>query len=290
LWHVDPGKPPALYTPAEGWKNLKIWGMGIASTDINGDGYPDYFLTSMADNKLQTFGAGPAVGDPPKPEYKDIALALGAVAQRPYTGGDVRPSTGWHAQFEDVNNDGLDDLFIAKGNVSKMPDFAENDPNNLLLQGSDGKFDEVGDKAGVASMATSRGAALADFNLDGLPDLVVVNRWQTAQLWRNATPNAGHWVDVALRQPGANRDGIGAFVEVRCNGKVMRREITSGGGHASGQIGWWHFGLGEVPQAEVRVVWPDGAADEWQPVAADSFYVVERGKAPVAWVPKAKAS
>ena len=54
LWHVDPGKAPALYTDSEGWKLLRIWGMGIASYDLNADGYPEYFLTSMADNKLQT--------------------------------------------------------------------------------------------------------------------------------------------------------------------------------------------------------------------------------------------
>ena len=57
LWRVEPGKPPALYTDADGWKLLRIWGMGIASYDLNGDGYPEYFLTSMADNKLQTLAA-----------------------------------------------------------------------------------------------------------------------------------------------------------------------------------------------------------------------------------------
>ena len=62
LWHVDPGKAPALYTDAEGWKPLRIWGMGIASYDLNGDGYPEYFLTSMADNKLQTLAAVPQDG------------------------------------------------------------------------------------------------------------------------------------------------------------------------------------------------------------------------------------
>ena len=68
------------------------------------------------------------------------------------------------------------DLFIAKGNVWDMPDFAMQDPNNLLLQQPDGKFKEAGDKAGVASVEQARGAALADFNLDGLVDMVVVNR------------------------------------------------------------------------------------------------------------------
>jgi len=47
LWKIQPGKPPTAYTPEEGWKRLQIWGMGIASHDIDGDGFPDVFLTSM---------------------------------------------------------------------------------------------------------------------------------------------------------------------------------------------------------------------------------------------------
>ena len=156
LWHVDPGKAPALYTAAEGWKPLRIWGMGVASYDLDFDGFPEYFLTSMADNKLQTLAA-PGSG---KAEFKDVAFAKGVTAHRPYTGEDLKPSTAWHTQFEDVNNDGLADLFIAKGNVAKMPDFAAKDPNNLLLQQPDGKFVEAGDKAGVASteICARRGA------------------------------------------------------------------------------------------------------------------------------------
>ncbi len=287
MWHVEPGKAPALYTAEEGWKYLRIWGMGIASYDLTGDGYPEYFLTSMADNKLQTLAAVPAEGKP-KPSYADIAFARGATAHRPYTGGDWHPSTAWHTQFEDVNNDGLADLFIAKGNVAEMPDFAAKDPNNLLLQQPDGKFQEAGDKAGVASMAIARGAALADFNLDGLVDLVVVNRWTKAELWRNTSANAGRWIEVKLDQPAPNRDAIGAWVEVRCDGaSVMRREITSGGGHAGGQSGWWHFGLGDTGRAELRVLWPDGTDGGWHPVDADNFYVLKRGGTAEKWSPPA---
>ena len=91
------------------------------------------------------------------PPTRTSPIAKGVTAHRPYTGGDLRPSTGWHTQFEDVNNDGLVDLLIVKGNVAKMPDFAEKDPNNLLLQGADGKFTEAGDKAGIASFARRPG-------------------------------------------------------------------------------------------------------------------------------------
>ncbi|HVX80193.1 MAG TPA: CRTAC1 family protein [Devosiaceae bacterium] len=283
LWRLEPGKPPALYTAAEGWKPLKIWGMGIASHDLNGDGYPDYFITSMADNKLQTLVA--PSGDAVAPSYKDVAFARGVTAQQPYDGGDVRPSTAWHTQFEDVNNDGLVDLFIAKGNVDQMPDFAARDPNNLLLQGKDGRFTEVGGQAGIDNNGVSRGAALVDFNLDGQLDLVVVNRRTDAQLWRNTTKSPNHWAEFRLEEPGANRDAIGSWIEVRTGAAVMRREITVGGGHASGQSGWWHFGLGDADKAEVRVIWPDGRAGDWSPIGADAFYVLAPDGAPQAWTP-----
>lgn len=282
MWHVDPGKAPALYTAAEGWKPLKIWGMGIASSDVNGDGYPDYFLTSMADSKLQVLADGPG-----KATYKDVAFADHAIAQRPYTGGDLRPSTGWHAEFQDVNNDGRQDLFVAKGNVSSMSDFAARDPNNLMLGQPDGTFAEAGDKAGVASFRQARGAAVVDLNGDGQMDIVVVNRNEGAEVWRNAGTGTGgaplgHWLQLAPHQKGGNRDAIGAWIEVRSGDKVQRREITSGGGHAGGQLGWWHFGLGGEMSAEVRVLWPDGTSSDWSSLAADAFYDLPRGNPPVA--------
>jgi len=100
MWRIAPGEAPRLYSDKEGWKYLRVWGMGIASFDLTGSGYPDYFLTSMADHKLQRLDK-PAADRGMKPSYTDVAFPNGVTAHRPYTGGDVRPSTGWHAQFED---------------------------------------------------------------------------------------------------------------------------------------------------------------------------------------------
>ena len=284
LWHVEPGKDPVAYTAEEGWKPLKIWGMGIASYDLDFNGMPEYFLTSMADSKLQR--AIPAAdGSPIVPTFADVGFKAGVTAHRPYTGPEKKPSTGWHAQFDDVNNDGMVDLFVAKGNVDAMPDFAIEDPNNLLLQRTDGTFLEAGDLAGVASMKTARGAALADFNLDGLLDLVVVNRREAAQLWRNTSINGGHWIEVEINQPGANTDAVGAWIEVKRGDVVMRQEITVGGGHASGQIGWRHFGLGAAKAVEIRVLWPDGVYGEWSGVKADQFYILDRDQPARVWTP-----
>jgi enediyne biosynthesis protein E4 len=282
MWHIDPGAPPRLYTEKDdGWKRLRIWGMGIAAADITRDGHQDYFLTSMADNKFQIL-KDPASG---KPDFADLAFKSGITAHRPYTGGDLKPSTGWHAQFADMNNDGRLDLFIAKGNVAKMPDFAEKDPNNLLLGQEDGTFVEAGDRAGVGSMGIARGAQVVDLNLDGMLDLVVQNRWTGAEVWRQAgTPGDG-WVQVRLQQDGANRDAIGSVIEIRRGDKVERHEIASGGGHLSGSIGWLHFGLGAADTVELRVIWPDGQTGDWITLPARTFQILRPGTAAESWPP-----
>jgi len=288
LWRIDPGAPPHLYSHAEGWQTVRVWGMGIASADVTGDGYPDYYLTSQADNKLQTLTDGPA-----QPRFGDIALAKGVTAHRPYQGDVTMPSTAWHAEFGDVNNDGLTDLFVTKGNVEAMPDYAAQDPNNLLLGQADGSFIEGAPAAGIVTYARGRGAALADLNLDGMLDLVVVNRRENVQVWRDvgfgdaAQPvSMGNWVGLRLTDPGSNRDAVGSWIEVRIGERTMLREVTVGGGHAGGQLGWIHFGIGSADRVEVRVTWPDGEVGPWLSLEANNFAVVERGaEAARPWLP-----
>lgn len=271
LWKVLPGQAPALYTEAEGWKRLQIWGMGIASYDLLGTGLPVYYITSMGDNKLQ------ASKDAAAPSFGDIAFIRSATAHRPYVGGDAHISTAWHAQFEDVNNDGWIDLFVAKGNVGFMRDAAAKDPNNLMLGQPDGSFLEVGDKAGIASYLRGRGAQVVDFNGDGLLDIVVVNRLDKAQIWRNTSQGLGNWLEVRISQTGANRDAIGAWFEVQLpNQKVLRRELTVGGGHASGNLGWVHFGLGDAESVKLRIEWPDGVWGDWVELKSNQHVFLDR--------------
>jgi hypothetical protein len=205
-------------------------------------------------------------------------------AARPATGGDVLPSTAWHPEFQDVNNDGFVDLFISKGNVSAMPDYAARDPSDLLLGQPDGMFVEGAEAAGIVADARGRGAALADLDLDGMLDLVEVFLGDGARVWRNVGSGdaeqpapMGSWLAVRLAEPGGNRDAIGAWIEVQVGEATLRRELTVGGGHIGGQLGWTHFGLGSAAEAKVRVAWPDGETGPWIPAAADEFVTIERG-------------
>jgi enediyne biosynthesis protein E4 len=279
LWRVAPGERPRLYTDADGWVSMQIFGMGIAEYDVNGDGYPDYYLTSQGDNRLQTLAAGPD-----QPSYRDIAFKRGVVSTRPNSGGQDLPSTSWHPEFQDVNNDGFVDLFVSKGNVNAQPGFATKDPSDLFLGQPDGTFKQEAVAAGIAEFDRGRGAALADFNLDGLPDLIEVHYGAPVRIWLNAGSGdaarpgqMGNWLDVRPTQKGPNPDAIGAWIEVKVGDATMRRELTIGGGHAGGQLGWTHFGLGPAGNAQVRVKWPDGQTGPWIQVAANQFVYLDRG-------------
>ena len=302
LWRMDAGRYPRLWSASEGWAPLVIWGMGIAEADLDADGFPEYALTSMGDTKLQRLDLAEAEEEG-RPAYDDVAFELGATAHRPHAGGDHRPSTGWHAAFADLNNDARLDLYIAKGNVEAMADFAAFDPDNLLLGTADGRFVERGAAAGIATDARSRGAAVVDLNADGLLDLAVVHREAPVALWRNtgvaaAASNApdgargagaraaGNWLAVELAQPGANPRAIGARLSIRTGDRVQARRLSVGGGHGSGALGFEHVGLGVAERATVRVQWPDGRWSAPYRVFANRHVIIERDD-PVArqWFP-----
>ena len=236
--------------PEDGWNNVSLWGMGIASRDLNADGRDEVMLTSMGDQLLQLAQEDGT--------YRAAPFTIGTYSQRPHVGDDGRPSTGWHAEFGDINNDGRADLFIAKGNVDQMPGMAMEDPNNLLIQNADGTFTEAAATAGVATTERSRGAALVDFDGDGLQDLIVTNRRAPLELYRNATADTGSWINIDLRQDGINRFAIGAVITVETDAQTQIIQHVIGGGHAGGHLVGRHVGLGDAQQAIITVAWPDG--------------------------------
>lgn len=272
LWAME--SIPRLYSAKDGWIDYSLWGMGIASRDLTGDGYPEIFLTSMGDQKLQSLDRSSN-----HPRYLNASFDRGITAHRPFTGDDGRPSTGWHAEFADINDDGRDDIFIAKGNVEQMMSSAVRDPNNLLMQNAAGVFEEKAVSAGIVSFAKGRGATLTDLNLDGLPDLAVLNRNAAVEIYQNRSVPNGHWLLLRLQQAGINPDAIGAWIEVHAQNSSWFREITIGGGHAGGACGYQHFGLGEAASVSLRVTWPDGVVSDWVNLATNRRYQLTRNGA-----------
>lgn len=118
--------------------------------------------------------------------------------------------------------------------------------------------------------------------------MIEVNRRDNVKLWRNvgwgeasAPEHMGEWLAVQLEQTGPTRDGIESWIEVQIGDRTVWRGWTVGGGHASGQLGWIHIGMGAEDRVRLRVQWPDGEVGSWMVTEAGNFAIVERGAAKV---------
>ncbi|NJO32604.1 MAG: hypothetical protein HC869_05190 [Rhodospirillales bacterium] len=58
-------------------------------------------------------------------------------------------------------------------------------------------------------------------------DVLIVNRKENARLFRNNAKSLGNWIGVKLEREGANRDGIGAWIEVRVGARSNRAKSPS---------------------------------------------------------------
>ena len=244
LWRIAPGTPPVPYTAADGWRPLQIWGMGIASQDITGDGVPEVFLTSQGDNKLQTLVR--------RESNRRTRTSRSAPASPPPAlhGRRHPPSTAWHAEFQDVNNDGFADLFVTKGNVDAQPDYASRIRATCCSARRTGSSSS---RPTAGSWITGRPVAPPSSTSTSTACSTSSSSTGATTSRCGATPGEetpsveamGDWIDVRPRQPAPNveRSGAGST-----SGSAIgrdTRELTIGGGHASGQLGWVHVGLGK---------------------------------------------
>ena len=96
----------------------------------------------------------------------------------------------------------------------------------------------------------------------------------------------GNWIGLELDNGKINRMAVGARINVKTGNLNQTRTVQIGGGHASGQSGFIHFGLGVAERANIRIQWPDG---DWSPeyrIHANQFAVIRRNETkPLYWVP-----
>ena len=254
--------------------------MGVTAGDFDGDGDEDLFMTHLS-SQTNTL-------------YVNDGKAIFIDATDRFDLGFVsRPFTGFGSEWFDYDNDGALDLFVANGRVTAQDrvvdgityPFAEPDQlfHNQILDGGDRrKFRDVSESSGVTRgpIAVGRGAAFGDIDNDGDVDIVVTNNNGPSRLLLNDGGNRRHWISVRLHGVHANREGLGARVAVlRRDEPPLWRRVHRDGSYASANDVRVHFGLGETAFLEgIGVVWPDGGAEVWRSVAADSFVALRQGE------------
>jgi hypothetical protein len=192
----------------------------------------------------------------------------------------------WGTGFQDFDNDGWLDILVANGNVSplsdQLPHEAPYRERLQLFRNLGGRnFDEVAPATGLndGPLQSRRGAAFGDVNNDGLVDVVIYNVGQPPALLVNETQNGNHRVLLKLVGTKANRDAIGARVNVQTSRMTQIAEVHAGGSYLSSNDQRIHFGLGADEILEkLTIRWPSGNVEVLTKLLADSIYTIVEGK------------
>ena len=187
---------------------------GVAVGDYDNDGYPDLFVAGVHHNTLyHNNGDG---------TFTDVTAKAGLEHSNDPQYGPLWSIT---AAWVDVNNDGLLDLFVAnylQWNYQKEPlcgigDFYDycapelypGQPNQLFLNRGDGTFEDVSAQWGLGShVGKAMGVGVADYDLDGRPDLFVTND----RLYNFLFHNTGQKFEEVALQAGVALVEDGDFI------------------------------------------------------------------------------
>jgi hypothetical protein len=186
---------------------------GVAVADYDNDGYPDLFVAGVHHNSLyHNNGDG---------TFTDVTAKAGLDHPDPQYG----PLWSVAAVWLDVNGDGLLDLFVINylqwnfatepicsyHNVSDYcaPNFYKGLPDQLFMNQGDGSFRDVSAEWGIrAQVGKGMGGAMADYDLDGKPDIFVTNDGYYNYLFHNT----GQRFDEVAMQAGVALPEDGNFI------------------------------------------------------------------------------
>ena len=246
-----------------------VSGMGADFRDVDNDGWDDIWISAFEGDTFPLFkNRGPA-GD-----FAEITAASGVASA-------TRPMSGWSNGIFDFDNDGWKDLLVVRGhaldNIAQMSLRRPEEPNTVLRNLGNGKFQDVSAGAGPAfeSPAPHRGVAFGDLDNDGRMDAVVSVLNGKAQLFHNVSPGGNHWLLLKLVGVKSNRMGLGAQVRIATEAGVQYNHATTSTGYACSSDPRVHFGLGAAKVVkEIDIVWPSRIHQTLRNVAADQILTV----------------
>jgi hypothetical protein len=253
--------------------------MGVALGDVDGDGLFDIVVTHLTQETHTLWKQGP------RGIFRDQTVAVGLTKPR-YRG------TGFGAVLADFNNDGLLDLAVVNGRVSRgspadlptLPAFWRSyaERNQLFANDGMGRFRDITQENGpfCGTPSVGRGLAYGDLGNRGAIDLLVTSVAGPARLYRNTVPVRGHWLTVRAVDPDLHRDAYGAEVTVYAGNRRWLRWINPGTSYLCSNDPRAHFGLGAVEHVDrIEVLWPHQDTPEtFDGGAVDRQITLSKGK------------
>ncbi len=308
------------------FKHTSNSSMGSQVADFNNDGLMDVYTLDMLaeDNFRQKMLRGPmgfddfhiATSYGYGYQYMRNNLQLnngnGTFSEIGQLAGVSNTDWSWAPLFEDFDNDGWKDLFVANGYRKDLTnlDYSRYFLDSINKHGGIGQFKHIydllaavpstplrsyvyrnngdltfSDKSaewGIKESYFSNGAAAADLDNDGDLDIVVNNIDFPVACYRNNArqQNNMHFIQFRLKGSGQNSQGVDAVVKITTGDSLQSKMFNPTNAYYSGVENRLHFGLGnktEVDRAEVA--WSDGSTEILEHVKADQVVLLDKKNA-----------
>ncbi len=248
--------------------------MGITGGDPNHDGWPDYHFTnvhSAMQNSVLLINNGQYLLNVSAEAGLDVITH----------NSNIGTLFTWGTTFIDYDLDTWQDVALATGSI-----FGDNNQPNMLFHngGSDiggvPKFSLVNaSKTGFDHEGLSRTLIKGDYDMDGDPDLFLVNYDSLASLYQNNNHNKNNWLIVELRGAGpplSNLNGIGAKVYAITPDHIRQfDEVRSGSSLGGNDDIAAYFGMAQNDYTDIKILWPSGIIQSLKNIKVNQRLIVQ---------------
>ncbi len=172
-----------------------------------------------------------------------------------------QPTYSMGANFGDIDNDGLLDLYLGTG----TPNFKSIYPNRMYQNKGEDKFEDITMQSGTGHIQKGHGIAFGDIDNDGDQDILAeMGGAANGDVFQNSLfqnkGNNNHWITLLLEGVESNRSAIGTRIKIiiieNNTEREIHRVVSSGGSFGASSL-QQEIGLGQAEKIkQVEVHWP----------------------------------